>query len=162
MIDKALDAVIEAIRGRDLDAVREFSPEILGEINKPLVCVGVKSCGVRSSGLGDYLGTGLVDGREQELYGYRLELTLGLDIFSGSAGELQAACQKLNDRITGLPKGFKRKVLTMGKISWDGETELFTCPCSLSCQAFLTRAGEADTGEFTDFNLKGAYKNHEC
>lgn len=162
MLEGVLNTIAAALDCGDFSAVREFSQEDFEKSSKPVICVGLKSCELRSPGCGDYLGIEDVNGEQRELFGYRVALCVGLEIFSADASAIPGAIDGLGDALNVLPSGVKKKTICAGETRWDGGAEAFRCPCELSCEAFLLRSGDTEKGEFTDFYLKGVFNKHEC
>ena len=160
MLDAVLDAVVTALRAAGLCALRQF-PE--GEIDRksgPLVCVGLKSNKLVSSGAGDYMGERRSGGTVSEVYGFRMEPVIALDIYSPDDGENGAegcieTAEAVGAALPGFPSGLKMRELLCGETAFDGATEMYHMPVELSCAAFLTREMNGETGVFTDFVLKG-------
>lgn len=164
MLETVVTAVVTALGEKGIGATRRFPASRLDKGNSPVVCVGVKSSRLLSSGAGDYLGTR--DDAEKgrtELYGFRSELVLSLDIYSAKQGP--EGCAKCFDAMTallpGLPSGLKLKSLESGETVFDADTGMFMCPCRLECTAYLICQADEETGEFTDFILRGVLKNAE-
>ena len=99
------------------------------------------------------------DGAELEVYGMKCELVLQLDIYAGPEHDNGAACcEDALDEILqalALQGGLSIKSVKCSQTRFDEDLGMFICPCSLEARAeLLFRSGE-ETGEFTDFILKG-------
>jgi hypothetical protein len=159
MLDAVLDAVVSALTAAGVNAVRQFEPSEAGR-DCAVVCVGLKSNRLVSAGAGDYMGEKTEGGVVSEVYGFRMEPVIALDIYSpddgvsGAQGCLSVA-EAISAALEDFPSGIKSRALIYGETRFDGATEMFHLPAELCCAAFLTREMNAETGEFTDFVLKG-------
>jgi hypothetical protein len=159
MLNAVVSALVDALNRAGVEAVCQYTPAPLDSRKGPLVCVGVKSSRLLSPGAGEYLGLRRnEDGSFTETYGFRLELVLALDIYSPCDAE-PSGCMDCFGDITmaarELPSGLKVRKLVCGVASPDKATEMFRCPCELHCLAYLVCSASEETGEFTDFQLKG-------
>lgn len=159
MLDTVLDAVVAALTAAGLSALRQF-PESEADRAAVAVCVGLKRNRLVSAGAGDYMGEKTEGGVVSEVYGYRMEPVLALDVYSPDDGENGAdGCMKAAALIAAalpdFPSGIRPRELSCGETAYDGITEMFHMPAELGCSAFLTREMNAETGEFTDFVLRG-------
>ena len=111
-------------------------------------------------GFQDYLGEryDAGTGHWQELYGKRLQVTFGLDLYApegaGAAG-MQAAFDALAGALSGGgPPGLRVKEFSRGETSFDQALGLFHCPAEAVCTAYLYAVAE-EGGAFLDFVVKG-------
>lgn len=160
MLDAVLDAVVTALCGAGLAALRQFPDSELDRDSGPVVCVGLKSNKLVSSGAGDYMGEKTDGGTVSEVYGFRMEPVIALDVYSPDDGENGAegcvgTAEAVSAALPEFPSGLKVRELVCGETAFDGATEMFHMPVALSCAAFLTREMNGETGEFSDFVLKG-------
>lgn len=162
LADTMADALISA--GME-GVVRDFPDGGKKRYSRPVVAVGVKAGTGFSAGFKEYLGEKFRDdlGAWVELYGFRLDLTFGLSIYSPKGEPHGAAgCQLMLDRLSEaagkLPDGLKVRSLSFGEVSFDQVTGMFLCQAQLECAAFLYVEMDED-GEFLDFMLKGVLKN---
>ena len=158
MLDTVLDAVTAMLKNAGVTAVREYPGEILERPAAPTVCVGVKSGKSLPAGMGDYLGTENVNGAVREVYGTKLELVVGLDVYSPEAAGCAACFESISSAFAAPPDGLKLRALVCGETEPDEVTELFRCRCEAHCLAVLTRTVSEDGAEFTDFVLRGVLK----
>jgi len=161
MLDTVMDAFTKALRDGGVDALREYPGTRIGRRKMPLVCVGAKSGRLSGSGMGDYLGTDKNGGGE--IYALRLELVLGMEIFSPVEydGGCIAVFEKISAALPQLPSGLKPSALICGEVSPDYDTGMLKCGAELHCTASLVCRAEEETGEFMDFELKGVLKQHD-
>lgn len=162
MPDAVLDALTEALTAAGVRAVRAYPDTVLSRGEGPVVCVGMKANQLVSAGAGDYLGQETVNGVLAEVYGFRMDLTVSLDIYAPDDGRGAAACGLCAEAVCGafsrFPSGLKPRALECGETAFDAETGMFRLPMSLRCAAFLLREKNSETGEFTDFALKGVVR----
>ena len=166
MLDVILDTVVSTLKGAGVTAFRAF-PETAE--NLPAaggVSVEAETYKVSGAGLGDYLGTRAANGgkAEKELFGKRLELTLGLEVFApfggaGGATVCGQAADNLHEALAALPVGLKVLEMDCGEVSADEELNAYRCRCTAKCLAFLVAETDGEAPEFTDFKLKGTVKN---
>lgn len=156
-----LDAVITTLTAAGLSAFSEYPAGALDRTQGPVICAGVKSTKLISSGAGDYLGESTVEGVSREIYGLRMDAVISLDIYSPDDAENGAAgcggtAESISAAVSSLPSSIKVRAIVRGETEYDGKTEMFFCPMELHCAALLTREENAESGEFTDFYLRGA------
>ncbi|HHU21920.1 MAG TPA: hypothetical protein GXZ52_00645 [Clostridiales bacterium] len=163
MLNTVVSALADTLRQAGIEAVCQYHPAPLDNRKGPLVCVGVKSSKLVTSGAGEYLGLRRSeDGSFTEAYGFRLELVLGLDIYSpydGEPGGCLGCFGEISAALGRMPSGLKIRKLVCGVTAPDRVTEMFRCPCELHCMAYLICGAREETGEFTDFELKGTVIN---
>ena len=167
LTDVVLNAVVEILEREGINAFLQFPERAADLKNGVFVCLSVDKCRSLSSGLGEYLGvlSGMGGKPDKELYGRRLELELGFEIFSPyGEGFGATACLKCADKLKSLhmlfPSGIQALEFSYGEISADDELAVFRCLCKLSCTAFLIAEGDGDESiEFLDFVLKGTIKS---
>ena len=157
-----------------LDAVRERMAEFLREKGVDAVCawpdgarvrrqgavaaVSLRRCEGGPAGFRDYLGERYngETGRWEELYGRRVRLVFGLDLYAARGEEAQAAF----DRVAGAlhrdgPGGLSILELSGGELSYDGTLKLFRVPVEAVCEARAYAMAE-EGGGFVDFEVRGA------
>ena len=158
MLEEAVEAVVSALKSSGIDAAAEFPDGFAKKISGPTVRVGLRSCALTSSGCGEYLGLTTVNGAQEELYGSRAELCVELDIFAPAAAECAAAGDSAAAALSALPAGLKTREFTCRPAEFDETAGAFRRRCELKCFAYLVRTAAADSGEFTDFVLRGVLK----
>lgn len=165
-IDVVISGVCAALKAAGVPAaVTSFPFGGKKRHTKPIAAVSVKSGSAISSGFAEYLGEYLdvETGGYYELYGKRLELTVGIGIYSPPDEQHGAiACPKLFSDIaaavTRLPAGLRVKEISCTETRFDEDVGLFLCEAELSCAAHLYARAEEE-GEFLDFRLKGEVVN---
>jgi hypothetical protein len=162
MLDAVLDAVVAALKAAGISAVRQF-PDSEADRTAAVVCVGLRRNKLVSAGAGDYMGERTDGGIVSEVYGFRMEPVVALDVYSpddaenGAEGCLAAAAL-IAAALPAFPSGLKPRAFSCGETTFDGISEMFHMPAELGCSAFLTREMDAETGAFTDFVLRGVMK----
>lgn len=157
-----------------LDAVREHMASFLQERGVEAVCawperartrpagavaaVSLRSCEGGPAGFRDYLGErwNRETGHWEELYGRKVRLIFGLDLYAAEGAEAQSAF----DRVAGAfhqggPEGLKVLSFSSGELEYVEEWRLFRCPAQVVCEGWLCAAAQEDGG-FTDFEVRGA------
>lgn len=160
MLDAVLDAIMAALTGAGISALRQFPDSEISRDSGPIVCVGLRSNKLVSSGAGDYMGVREDGGVVSEVYGFRMTPVIALDIYSPDDGANGAegcivAAEAVSAALPDFPSGLKARAFVCGETTFDDVTEMFHLPAELSCAAFLTREMNGETGAFTDFVLKG-------
>lgn len=160
MLDTVLDSFVSLLQSRGLNAVRQFREELLDRDDDILFCVGLKSASILNSGAGEYLGlcTDERTGEQNELYGFRADLSITLDIFADTAALCSKGLDSLGNGISTLPSGIKGAELVCGEIQPDSGTGLYLLPVELKCRSYLSAEMVGETGEFSDFILRGVLK----
>ncbi len=130
------------------------------------VCaVSIRKCEAAGAALCDYLGERYDEakGTWQELYGKRLTVTFGLDLYAGVGAGGEEAVRTAFDALAGAlqkggPKGLRLNSLSCGETAFDAAEGRYRCPVEAECQALLY--AEAESGAaFLDFMLKGEWKH---
>lgn len=164
MLETIIQALLNTLSKAGIRCVSQYPMDALEPENGAVVCVGVKSSRLLSSGAGEYLGIREAEsGNRSEVFGFRLELNLGLDIFApDEEGEGALGCVSMfsliSDALYELPSGLKNRELVCGAPKPDGLTEMYHCPCELRCAAYLVCEADDETGEFADFVLRGVLR----
>lgn len=155
MLDTVLDAITQTLSDAGIDAVREYPGIRLGRVESPVVCLGARSAKLSGSGMGDYMG--LAGQEEREVYALRLELCVGAEIFApvDYRGGCIGVFEKISTLLPLLPSGIRPTELVCGDTAPDSDTGLLKCGAELHCTAALICELGEETGQFTDFRLKG-------
>ena len=98
-----------------------------------------------------------------EVYGCRVELTVSLDIFVPWGEESVSAAMQcftaLSEALYAAPSGLKPLRIHCGTAKPDRETEMLKCPVEVECIAVLLCERNTESGEFTEFVLKGVLQS---
>jgi len=163
MIDTVLQGMVSLLQAAGIDAMLQYPTAALDRKRGPVVCAAVKEGTRTGSGLGDYLGMRETDGAELEVYGCRVELTVSLDIFvPWGEDSVSAAMQcfaAVSEALYAAPSGLKPQKIHCGAPKPDRETEMLKCPVEVDCTAVLICERNTESGEFTDFVLKGVLQS---
>ena len=159
MVEAITRAVCAALCEGGINAARSFPDVSIDEISESLVCVDARSVSAAEGAFADYLGLRRrEDGAFVEVFGQRCDFSLSVDIFVRPERG-GALCAEIFDGVVlalgNLREGMKICGVSRGKCSFDGGTGLLLCACEVSGVAFLICEGTEETGEFTDFVLKG-------
>ena len=123
----------------------------------PLAAVSLRALEGGNAGYQDYLGERFNEksGAWEELYGKKLELTFGLDLYAATAGEISAALERMGELLGGggpdgmIPAGF-----SAGETVYQSESRRYFCPIQAKFRVWaVATAREGET--FLDFNIKG-------
>lgn len=159
-----------------LDRIREHMARVLEEagvrvmtawpaegrkrLRAPVAVVSVRGCESGPGGFQDYLGERYdrETGTWQELYGRRVSITFGLDLYAPGAegaGGCQAAFDALASALSNCGRaGLRVKALSRGEVGFDQESGLFRCPVTAVCEAYLYAVTDG-AGAFLEFEVKG-------
>ena len=158
-LDQVKVAIAAALERAGLRAVTAFGPKRLEAYGGPVVTVGVRRGECRQAGLWDYLGEREEKGARREIYGRRLDITLSLDAWADAetgAERCQQALERAYEAVlNGLPAGIRPGEMVWEEVKWDRETGMFLRRGTLQCGVYLLAAAREETGELTDFVLKG-------
>ncbi len=161
-LESIMKAVCDTLTENNVSAaISQYPPESKRRYEIPVVTVGLKSGGTSAAGMYDYLGSKMKEGGDSsvEVFGKRMEMTLGLDIYAPKGEKHGAgACLKIFSEIAEachtLPSGIKVSKFNCVEMGFDAVTNMFKCRTELEFTAFLY--AERDEGtEFLDFVLKG-------
>lgn len=159
-LEELREAAAEYLRGRGVDAVTAWRPEVRTRLDTAVAVVSLRACAGGPAGFRDYLGERYDPERGvwAELYGRRADVTLGLDLYApGKQGE--AGCAALFAQISaaladGGPEGLRVQELHCGETEYDSQMGLFRCRAQASCGVYLYAAA-AEGESFTEFRVKG-------
>ena len=125
-----------------------------------VAAVSLRACESGPGGFQDYLGEryDAPTATWRELYGKKLRVTVGLDLYAPAEGG-EAACQRAFDRMaaafhSGGPPGLKVRSLSRGEGRFDEGQGLFCCPVEAVCEAWLYAETDG-SGAFLRFEVKG-------
>ena len=133
-----------------------------------VVVVSLRKCQTGPSGFQDYLGERYNEDTAswEELYGKRVELTFGLDLYApAAAGE--EAIQRTFDQLSvalqeGGPEGLTVRTVSCGETVYDQAGRLLRRSVEAECSAYLYAIAEAG-GAFLDFDeYIGSCKYRKC
>ena len=152
--------VAEQLRQAGLNAVTTMEPDRAARWRSPVVAVGLKKLDCAPGGFQDYLGLRRdpETGREQEVYGREVEITLALDVFApvdGGEGPCLETAETVIEELTCRgAAGLAALELEVGRTEFLEKTGLYRAQASCRCKAWLVAAADSG-GEFVDFVVKG-------
>lgn len=159
-LDTIRDRMTEFLRGQGMEAVTAWPETARTPLSGPVAAVSLRACEGGPAGFQDYLGERYDTdaGRWVELYGKRVKLTFGLDLYAGrrdGAAGLRQAFDRLADALRGGgPAGLRMLELTGGEVEYDQDMGLYRCPAQALCDAYLYAVAE-EGGTFLDFEIRG-------
>ena len=122
--------------------------------------VSLRSCESGPAGFRDYLGERYNQdtGRWEELYGRRVKITFGLDLYAartGGAAAIDRALDTLSAALNGPgPDGLEILEFSVGETQFQEDSQLYHCPVEAVCQARLYAVAD-EGGAFLDFEIRG-------
>lgn len=150
-------ALAEQLRKRGVEAVTAWGPEKRRAPGKAMVVVSLRRAESTPPGFQGYLGERYdpVKGRWEELYGKRVELLFGLDVYAESAEEVQAGLDALGAALEDQgPAGMTAVEVSMGETAYQSGSRRYVCPVEARFSAWATAVrGEEDS--FLDFEVRG-------
>lgn len=164
-LDQIREAVADYLNQNGVKAVTAWAAQPRDGAGVPVCAVSLRRCEAVGSAFCDYLGERYnpETASWQALYGKRVEVTLGLDLYAGADAGGEEAIRAAFDALAGAlqnggPEGLRLERLTCGETEFDVEEGRYRCGVEAAGRAFLCAA--AEEGElFLDFVLKGEWKH---
>ena len=157
------ERMTQYLQVQDLNALTAWPKEARMEQDKAVVVVSLRKCQAGPSGFQDYLGERYNEeaGRWEELYGKRVRLTFGLDLYA-AAKQGEEAIQGAFDRLAaalqdGCPEGMEVVEFSCGETTYDNGGRLLKRAVEVLCTAYLYAVTEPG-GAFLDFEIRGGIK----
>lgn len=156
-------AVAAWLREQGVNAREGWSALDRVRLAAPAAVVTVREYAARPGGFENYLGERYSPekGVWEELYGKKVEVKLGLDLYGPevcSEQELQRTAEELVRLLTlGGPEGLQVGEVTCGETVWDEKQRLLRRTMTARCTAWLQAVGH-EGAEFLDFELRGGWK----
>ena len=157
-LNQVKQAVMTALEETGLQTKSRFSADSARRSTAPTAVVGVKQARGKAAAMGHYLGLErTASGKERELYGRSLEVTVSVDVYTAAGGDgceeaMEQAAQAL---LEGLPSGLRLQSISWGETEWDGKSRLWLRRGTAEYLAQFLASADAESGEFLDFRLKG-------
>ncbi len=161
-LDDIRGAIASHLREAGLEAVTAWEGGVRLEGDCPVVAVSLRKCAVGEGGFANYLGeqwngdTGLWEA----VYGRRVSLTLGLDLYASvavGAGAVETAFGHLVTALTETPmEGMNVEAISCGEIGYDEGERLLKQTAEAECALYLY-AVSAEGDSFLDFKVKGGF-----
>lgn len=163
-LDTIREALAQCLTAAGIHAVTAWGAQVKTCPEGAVVTVCLRGCEGRPGGFQDYLGERYDPDRDrwEELYGRKVRLTFGLDIYaSGQDGG--ARCQAAFDQVAAAlqdtaPLGLHLECLSREETVYDRELGLFRCPVQAVCDAYLYAVTDEE-GVFVDFEIRGGKTN---
>lgn len=161
-LDQVREILAEYLSGQGVNAVTAWSEQPRSEADGAVCAVSLRKGQAVGVGFCDYLGEryDTERGRGVELYGKRVRLTFGLDLYApagAEAGEraIRAAFDTLAGALRGGgPSGLKLEEFSCGETEFLETEGSYRCPVEAAYQAFLYAVAD-EGGSFLDFEVKG-------
>lgn len=161
-LDEIRNQMTEFLRSQGLNAVTAWPEAGRKKCRGVAAAVSIRTCEGGPGGFQDYLGErySQESGRWEEIYGRRIKITFGLDLYAGrtaAGGEstLRRAFDTLTEALhTKGPEGLRVLELSAGEVEYRQEYELFHCPAEAVCEAYLYAVAD-EGGAFLDFEIRG-------
>lgn len=163
-IESIISAVCRALTEETGEtAVKIFPAGAKKRFEAPVITVGLRGGSGVPAGFAEYLGQRYDEdtARHIETYGKRMEITLGVDIYSpNKVGFGAGKCIDIAGMIMGAVQKFDfiriRKV-SCGETGFDASAGMFRCPMEMECVCVFY-ADKVDDGELSAFRLRGEIK----
>jgi len=167
-VSRALNAlretVAEQLRQEGLNAVAAMEGRRANRWREAVAAVSVARVVCAPGGFKDYLGVRLDPGtgRERELYGREVELTLAVDVFAPRDGG-ESVCQEAAEAVTEClvcrgAAGLSTLEVQAGRVEFLEKEGLYRQEVSCRCRAWLVAETEDGGGAFVDFEVRGRMK----
>ncbi len=158
-LDEIRERMAEHLRAHGLDAAAAYPAAGRKRREGAAAAVSLRGYEGGPAGFQDYLGERFNEttGKWEELYGKKLKLTFGLDLYAPAEGTqaLEAAGDALAAALrNGGPAGLKPVELTLGETEWDSASGFLKRPAEAVCEAYLYAVAD-EGGQFLDFEVRG-------
>lgn len=147
----------EHLEKNGLPAVTAWGTERRLRPGRAVAAVSLRGFESGPPGFRDYLGEryNTERGCWEELYGKRVELTFGLDVYGATAEEVQRGLDTLSGILEGDgPEGLRAAGFSAGETVYDGESRRYCCPVKARFSVWATAVSRED-GAFLDFEVRG-------
>ncbi len=164
VLEGAVGAVARRLREQGLEVRTGWSGAARQKLTGTAVIVTVRGMEALPGAFAQYLGEGFdeVTGRWREIYGRRIALELGLDLYAPEeAGqeELAAALERLTQALSAdCPAGLRLEKLSCGEVDWEKDQRALRQEVTARFGVWLEARTE-DGAEFLDFELRGGWKS---
>jgi len=153
------ERLADYLREAGVDAVTAYPAEERRRRTGAVAAVSLRGYEGGPAGFRDYLGERYneTSGTWEELYGKKVRLTFGLDLYAGAEGE--DALRQTFDRVVralsgGGPEGLRPVEVNGGETAYDRGTGLLKYPAEAVCEAYLYAVAD-EGGRFLDFEVRG-------
>lgn len=159
-LDTIRERMAEFLRAGGMDAVTAWQETACKRLSGVVAAVSLRGCEGGPAGFQDYLGERYNEeaGRWEELFGKRVRLVLGLDLYAprgvGEAG-IRSAFDALAGRLRSEgPEGLRLVELSSGETEFDQALGLYHAAVETVCEAYLYAVAD-EGGAFLDFEIRG-------
>lgn len=161
-LEQVREILAAYLNGQGITAVTAWPDTPRGEGEGAVCAVSLRKSQAVGAGFCDYLGEryDTQRGRWVELYGRRVRLTFGLDLYAPAGAEggeraIRAAFDALAGALQGGgPAGLKLEEFSCGETEFLEAEGRYRCPVEGVYQAFLYAVAD-EGGSFLDFEVKG-------
>ena len=154
------ERMADYLQGQGIDAQCAYPEMSRVRRDGAVAAVSLRACQGGPEGFRDYLGERYDEesGQWQELYGRKIVLTFGLDLYApqgcGAAG-IQAAFDRMAEALRREgPPGLSLRELSCGETEFDQGSGLYHRAVEAVCQGYLY-AVASEGGTFLDFIVRG-------
>lgn len=150
----------EYLESKGLDAVTAWGEGKRLRPERVIAAVSLRAMESGPPGFQNYLGERYngESGCWEELYGKRVELTFGLDLYAATAQEVQAGLDLLSGVLSeGGPGGMEPVGFSTGETVYRQEERRYFCPVQARFGVWAVAAARED-GSFLDYEVKGESK----
>lgn len=159
-MEQIRESMARYLEGQGVAAVTAWPQKERAGRKGAVTAVSLRRCETGPSGFQDYLGERFnrENGCWEELYGKRVELIFGLDLYAG-AGAGEESIQETFDRIVrafqqGGPEGLEVLRVSCGETEFDSGQGLLHRKAEVVCRAYLYAVTQPG-GAFLDFEIRG-------
>ena len=156
-LDRIREHMTAFLTARGVQAVAAWPGQGRRRLSGPVAAVSIRACEGGPSGFRDYLGERYDrdSGQWQELYGRKVQVTFGLDLYGESAGELQTAYDRMAEAFQWEGSaGLALRELSCGETEFDRAAGLYRRAVTAVCQGYLYAVAD-EGGTFLDFVVRG-------
>ena len=160
-LDEIRECMAAFLTEQGLEAVTAWPERRRTRREGAAAAVSLRSCEGGPAGFQDYLGEryNQETGRWEELYGRRVKITFGLDLYaarsSGGAAAVDRALDTLSAALSGPgPDGLSILEFSAGETQFQEDSQLYHCPVEAVCQARLYAVAD-EGGAFLYFEIRG-------
>lgn len=159
-LDEIRSLMVAHLEGVGLCAVSAWGEGNRLERDCPVVAVSLRGCQAVSGSFANYLGERLNQetGVWEEVYGRRVSVTLGLDLYATLAVGEEAIVATFDQLVEGLTtnglQGMNLTAISCGETAYDEGERLLKRTAEAECEFYLY-AVCAEGDSFLDFRVKG-------
>ncbi len=162
-MDQIRDRMTRYLAEHQISAVSAWPDGDRLDRSGAVVSVSLRKCQGGPSGFQDYLGERFnrESGAWEELYGKRVKLTFGLDLYADAqAGE--GALERAFDQLAGAlqqggPEGLELEEFSCGETAYQTKDRLLKRPVQAVYRAYLYAVAQPG-GAFVDFEIRGGMR----